>query len=104
MGRILLAVTILVGLVGCSDPRDDILPVGSQAVVVGQYPALLELTEPEEHRKAVFLAPGTRVTIGADPSPRKSKMASRFVKVVVETGKDRDAAGDMFRLDLRPIP
>lgn len=62
-----VSLVVVLGCFGCSgDPENDVLPAGSQAVIVGEQSWTLE----HPSRPGMIfpqLAPGVRVTIGHDP-------------------------------------
>jgi hypothetical protein len=88
---------------GWSDPARDLLPPGSQAVVVGTLGASLEESD-ARRLETPWLEPGVRVTVGNDPGdPIDPQHQPRKVQVTVETGKLRNASVRLNRSDLRPL-
>jgi hypothetical protein len=128
----LVLLTVVCGC-GKSDPENDVLPAGTQAVVASETSVVLRV---DPNRIGGMLEPGVRVTVGDDPGfhleskedlefytrllppdeakktlaagPRKfppgDPMAKyRKVKVTVETGECAGRSGSVTRHYLRPM-
>jgi hypothetical protein len=90
---------------GCSDPARELIPAGSDAVVVADEPVPLD-PGPDSGLPLALLEPGTRVRVQKDPEDRfrdGSLDAYRKVEVWVLDGESRRTSGAITRDSLRPI-